>query len=359
LSERIKLTFDDQRALQQILGSPPEDKRVTSEIERAAGVAVHVRGGEVMLEGGDNGELELVERLLGEMYELARSGRPIPRADVTRALEVLRGDPTARLGAVYEDHVLAKTASGRGIAPRSLAQKLYVDTMRRHALTFAIGPAGTGKTYLAVAMAVRRLLDKQVRRIILTRPAIEAGESLGFLPGSFEEKVSPYMRPLYDGLYDMLDGGKVNKLVETGVIEIAPLAYMRGRTLSDAFVILDEAQNTTSAQMKMFLTRLGLGTWAVVTGDPSQVDLPGRQRSGLADALGVLRGVRSIAQCRLDSRDVMRHQLVQDIVKAYDDRTSRDARADKRRHERNGAPATRPPAPEPSSEGGPDGEPDA
>ena len=190
--------------------------------------------------------------------------------------------------------------------------------MRRKPLVFGVGPAGTGKTFLAVAMAVRRLLDKQVRRIILTRPAIEAGESLGFLPGSFEEKVSPYMRPLYDGLEEMLDYNKVQRLTEQGVIEIAPLAYMRGRTLNDAFVILDEAQNATKQQMKMLLTRIGTGTSAVVTGDPTQVDLPKGGSSGLAHALSILKAVPRVGVCRFEQGDVMRHPLVADIIKAYD-----------------------------------------
>src|SRR5690606_22643240 len=241
-----------------------EYKRVVAELEKATGVNLHVRGTEVTLDG-DASSFDLVQRLLEQMFQLARTGRPMLPSDVVRGIEILEQDPEAELTGVYEDVILTKN-SGKTIAPRSLAQKRYVDAMRRNNLVFGVGPAGTGKTFLAVAMAVRRLQDKQIRRIILSRPAVEAGESLGFLPGTLEEKVSPYMRPLYDGLYDMLDGPKVQRMMEQGVIEIAPLAYMRGRTLNDAFVILDEAQNTTREQMKMLLTRIGMGTWTVVTG---------------------------------------------------------------------------------------------
>lgn len=325
--------FNDQRALQLVLGSPPESKRVLAELERSTGVELHVRGNEVTLQGSPEG-LDLVERLLQQNFRMARSGRAMLPTDVARGVEILREDPEAELGKVYDDALISK-ASGKVIAPRSLAQKRYVDAMRRNHLVFGVGPAGTGKTFLAVAMAVRRLQDKQIRRIILTRPAIEAGESLGFLPGTLEEKVSPYMRPLYDGLYDMLDGPKVQRMIEQGVIEIAPLAYMRGRTLNDAFVILDEAQNTTREQMKMLLTRIGQGTWAVVTGDPTQKDLDSRQPSGLPHALRVCGGIPGISVCKFSANDVMRHPLVQDIVRAYDayDAEARE-RAEQRREER-------------------------
>nr|WP_255216634.1 PhoH family protein [Pseudenhygromyxa sp. WMMC2535] len=314
------------------MGSPRDAKRVAVELERATGVSLHVRGSELTLEG-DEDHFDLVQRLLEQMFRLARKGRPMIPSDVARGLEILREDPEAELDAVYEDVVITKS-SGKTIAPRSLAQKRYVEAMRRNHLVFGVGPAGTGKTFLAVAMAVRRLQDKQVRRIILSRPAIEAGENLGFLPGTLEEKVSPYMRPLYDGLYDMLDGPKVQRMMEQGVIEVAPLAYMRGRTLNDAFVILDEAQNTTREQMKMMLTRIGMGTWTVVTGDPSQRDLGGREKSGLNHALRVLSGVPSISVCRFTGNDVMRHPLVQDIVRAYEhDERERAERREERRND--------------------------
>ncbi|WP_244923811.1 PhoH family protein [Enhygromyxa salina] len=335
-SETRKLVFNDQRALQLVLGSPTESKRVVAELERATGVALHLRGTEVTLAGDPEG-FDLVTRLLEQMFSLARAGRPMLPTDVARGIEILRQDGKAVLTGVYDDVIIAKS-SGKNIAPRSLAQKRYVDAMRRNNLVFGVGPAGTGKTFLAVAMAVRRLQDKQVRRIILSRPAVEAGENLGFLPGTLEEKVSPYMRPLYDGLYDMLDGPKVQRMMEQGVIEVAPLAYMRGRTLNDAFVILDEAQNTTREQMKMLLTRIGVGTFTVVTGDPSQRDLDGRERSGLNHAIRVLSGISSVSVCPFSPNDVMRHPLVQDIVRAYEaDSRDRAERRDGRRGNANGA----------------------
>lgn len=323
MTERTKLAFEDQRALAHVLGTPAESKRISAQLANACGVQLHLRGSELTLEGGDGDARQLVSRLFTEMVRLAADGRPIARADVLRALRVLESDPDADLASVFDDVIIAKTSSGRGIAPRSLAQKRYVELMRRKPLVFGVGPAGTGKTFLAVAMGVRRLLDKQVRRIILTRPAIEAGESLGFLPGTFEEKVSPYMRPLYDGLEEMLDYNKVQRLTEQGMIEIAPLAYMRGRTLNDAFVILDEAQNATRQQMKMLLTRIGTGTTVVVTGDPTQVDLPKGGSSGLAHALQILKGVSRCGICQFEAADVMRHPLVADIIKAYDNDAKR------------------------------------
>ncbi|EDM79100.1 probable phosphate starvation-induced protein [Plesiocystis pacifica SIR-1] len=327
--------FNDQRALQLVFGSPSASKRVIAELERGTGVRLHIRGTEIALEGNSD-NFALVERLLHQMVALARTGRPMVPTDIGRGLEILMEDPETKLTKVFDDVVVNK-ANGKPIAPRSLAQKRYVDAMRRNNLVFGVGPAGTGKTFLAVAMAVRRLIDKQVRRIILSRPAIEAGENLGFLPGTLEEKVSPYMRPLYDGLYDMLDGVKVQRLMEQGVIEVAPLAYMRGRTLNDAFVILDEAQNTTREQMKMMLTRLGMGTFAVVTGDPSQKDLHGREKSGLNHALRVLSGIPSVSVCKFTGNDVMRHPLVQDIVRAYehDERERAERREERRAAERN------------------------
>ncbi len=328
MADTRKLVFDDRHSLQLVLGSPGDSQRVAGELERHAGVSLHVRGNEITIEGEDAAKLDLAERLLQQMYTLAGAGRPVAPADVARALAVLERGGTGDLEAVYDDDVLPRKSGGRGVVPRSLAQKQYVEAMRRFNLTFGVGPAGTGKTFLAVAMAVRRFQDKQVRRIILTRPAIEAGEHLGFLPGTLEEKVSPYMRPLHDALHDMLDADKILRMVERGTIEVAPLAYMRGRTLNDAFVILDEAQNATREQMKMLLTRIGTGTWAVVTGDPSQVDLPGGQRSGLGHAVSLLEAVNGIGVVRFTDADVMRHPLVQDIVRAYDrDERSRTDRS--------------------------------
>jgi phosphate starvation-inducible PhoH-like protein len=316
LSSQEKLTFDERDPLQLMLGAVLGEGGAAGMLERETGTRLHVRGHEVVVDGP---EAELVARLLRQLYALARAGNPMEPSDVGRALEVLRHDAEVELREVFEDVILVRPGDGRGIMPRSLNQKRYVASMRRHTLTFGVGPAGTGKTYLAVALAARALADKQVRRIILSRPAIEAGERLGFLPGTLEDKISPYLRPLYDALYDMFQPDKVLRMVEQTVIEIAPLAYMRGRTLNDAFVILDEAQNTTREQMKMFLTRIGANTRAVVTGDPSQVDLPMGQRSGLAHALKVLRGVEGLSVCRFGKGDVMRHPLVQAIIEAYED----------------------------------------
>ena len=327
----IKLSFEDQVPLQLVLGSV--GGQAMEELQRSTGVTLHVRGGEVTIDGED-AATSLVERLLRQMVGMARAGTPIHAGDLGRALEVMRREPRVDLRTLFDDTVVGKTGSGRPIAPRSLAQKYYVDCLRRYDLTFGVGPAGTGKTYLAVAMGMRMLLDKRVRRIILARPAIEAGENLGFLPGTMEEKISPYMRPLYDALHDMLDVQKVLRMMEQGIIEIAPLAYMRGRTLSETFLILDEAQNTTPEQMKMFLTRIGQGSRAVVTGDPSQNDLPNGKRSGLGHALKVLRGVEGVAFCPFSAADVMRHQLVQRIILAYD-------REDQRRRTQGPPPSRR------------------
>ncbi len=313
-------------------------------LEKETGSRLHVRGNEVTIEGPESA---LVERLLKQLYALARSGSPVHPNDVGRALEVLRQDKDADLREVFEDVVIERGTDGKGIMPRSLAQKRYIECLRRRTLTFGVGPAGTGKTFLAVASAARALMDKEVRRVILSRPAIEAGERLGFLPGTLEEKISPYLRPLYDALHDMFPADKVLRMVEQSVIEIAPLAYMRGRTLNDAFVILDEAQNTTREQMKMFLTRIGANSRAVVTGDPSQVDLPGGQRSGLAHALRVLQNVDGVAVCQFTKADVMRHPLVQAIIEAYDDDAKRSkARAEARAAERANGQADGTPGPD-------------
>ncbi len=312
MSAPTKLTFEDREPLQLMLQAVGRHKTT---LEERTGTVVHVRGNVVSVDGP---QVDLVSRLLKQLYALAQQGAPIDSADVLRALAVLEDDADAELGTVFDDTVVSKPVDGKAIVPRSLAQKRYVEYMRRHPLTFGVGPAGTGKTFLAMAMAVRALIDRQCRRIILSRPAMEAGEKLGFLPGTLEEKISPYLRPLYDALHDMFPADKVAHMMEHDIIEIAPLAYMRGRTLNDAFVVLDEAQNTTREQMKMFLTRLGTNTRVVVTGDPSQIDLPGGARSGLAHALRILRGVSGVAVCSFTPEDVMRHPLVQAIIQAYD-----------------------------------------
>jgi len=336
---REKVTFDDPEALQALCGTNNTRLKL---IERTAGAQLHLRGNEITIEA-DAAAAGVAKSALEQLYGFARQGKTLGSDDVVRAVKVLRADGSAELAPIFSDTVLVPRA-GRPITPKGLAQKRYVDTVRACDIVFAAGPAGTGKTYLAMALAVRGLLDKRIRRIVLTRPAVEAGEKLGFLPGTLEEKVNPYLRPLYDALHDMLDPDKIQRLLADDVIEVAPLAFMRGRTLNDSFVILDEAQNTTQEQMKMFLTRLGFGTKAVVTGDPSQTDLPRGLRSGLADAIDLLSGIRGIGLCRFSDADVVRHPLVADIVRAYDarDRARTEAREARRRAEGDGDGAGEP-----------------
>ena len=328
---RERLAFDDPEALQALVGTNNARLKL---IERTAGATLHLRGNEITIEA-DGPAVDLARAALEQLYGFARRGQPLASEDVVRAVKVLRSDATAELDGIFNDPVLVPR-TGRPIAPKTLTQKQYVDTVRADDIVFAIGPAGTGKTYLAMALAVKELLDKRIKRIVLTRPAVEAGEKLGFLPGTLEEKVNPYLRPLYDALHDMLDPDKIQRLMTDDVIEVAPLAFMRGRTLNDSFVILDEAQNTTAEQMKMFLTRLGFGSKAVVTGDPSQTDLPRGLRSGLADALELLSDIRGIGVCRFTDADVVRHPLVAEIVRAYD---ARDRMRSQLRAEREAASA--------------------
>jgi phosphate starvation-inducible protein PhoH and related proteins len=316
-----KLTFDEPESLRALCGQ--NNKRLKL-VERAAGVELHLRGNEITLVG-EAASVELAREALTQLYGFAKRGADLSSDDVVRAVRVLRADRSAELRDIFSDTILVPR-SGRPVTPKGLAQKSYIDAVRQNDIVFAIGPAGTGKTYLAMAMAVRALLDKQVKRIVLTRPAVEAGERLGFLPGSLEEKVNPYLRPLYDALHDMLDFDRARRFVDQGVIEVAPLAFMRGRTLNDSFVILDEAQNASSEQMKMFLTRLGFGAKAVVTGDITQSDLPSGVRSGLREARDLLGGIDGIAFATFSEADVVRHPLVQDIIRAYD-------RAERRRDE--------------------------
>jgi phosphate starvation-inducible PhoH-like protein len=277
---------------------------------------VHVRGNRITLHG-EPSEIALIERLLEEMVTLIRTGQGLSSEAVERIIGMLRAETEERPAEVLSLNILSNR--GRSIRPKTLNQKRYVDAIDKHTITFGIGPAGTGKTYLAVAKGVQALQSKQVNRIILSRPAVEAGERLGFLPGTLTEKIDPYLRPLYDALHDMMDPEIIPKLMASGTIEVAPLAFLRGRSLNDSFIILDEAQNTTPEQMKMFLTRLGFGSKIVVTGDVTQTDLPNGQRSGLRAVEGILDDIEDISFNRLTSHDVVRHRLVAKIVAAYDE----------------------------------------
>jgi phosphate starvation-inducible PhoH-like protein len=279
-------------------------------------VQIRTQGHELLVEG-DDANVDRVDRVVSQLSELMKDGYKLSNADVKTAADLVAQDPTIDI----QDHFLkgSVTAAGkRRVAPKTINQRRYLDAIEAQDIVFGIGPAGTGKTYLAMAQAVSFLVAKKVSRIILARPAVEAGEKLGFLPGDLQEKVNPYLRPLYDALYDMLDVERVARYLERGTIEIAPIAFMRGRTLNDSFVILDEAQNTTSEQMKMFLTRLGFGSKAVITGDVTQIDLPTGRPSGLIEAMKVVNDIEGISFIYFDDRDVVRHRLVQQIVKAYE-----------------------------------------
>jgi phosphate starvation-inducible PhoH-like protein len=289
-------------------------------IESAFDSHILVRGNEITITGPPD-EAEKVGRIFEELLTLLERGHELTDSSVGEAINLIKGEADDGVGEpmrpsdVLGDRLL--TARGKGITPKTIGQKRYVDAIRSSTVTFAIGPAGTGKTYLAVATAVRALQERQVTRLILTRPAVEAGERLGFLPGTLYEKIDPYMRPLYDALFEMTGADTLSRLMERGTVEVAPLAFMRGRTLNDAFIILDEAQNTTPEQMKMFLTRIGFNSKAVVNGDATQTDLPNGQRSGLAVVQEILEEIEGISFCHLGARDVVRHKIVQDIVEAY------------------------------------------
>ena len=280
------------------------------------GVDIQAGSGEIAL-SGDPDKVELAKLTLEKMSEIIRRGETVDRTRIRYAIGLAEEGNADRIGEIMRD-VIAITSRGRQVKCKTLGQRTYVDAIKQNTCTFAVGPAGTGKTYLAIAMAVVAMKNKEIERIILTRPAVEAGEKLGFLPGDLAQKVDPYLRPLYDALHEMLGLDAYQRLVERGAIEVAPLAYMRGRTLNDAFIILDEAQNTTSEQMKMFLTRMGMGSRVIITGDITQIDLPAGRRSGLVEALEVLKNVEGIGISYLSHRDVVRHELVQAIVKAYE-----------------------------------------
>jgi phosphate starvation-inducible PhoH-like protein len=312
-STRQTLVFDDNRMAAELYGDGERTLRI---LERELGVDAHARGNEVRLVG-EPAAVAAARKVLEELYGWLRQGHPVQARDVTSAARLAAGRPDVELAEVYED-VLASVGSRRRVIAKNLSQRRYIELIGGHDLVFAVGPAGTGKTYLAMACAVAALNRREVSRVILTRPAVEAGERLGFLPGTMAEKVNPYLRPLYDALHDMVPFERAERLIERGAIEVAPLAFMRGRTLNDSFVILDEAQNTTSEQMKMLLTRLGFDSRAVVTGDTTQIDLPTDKTSGLVEAIRILEGVEGIGFMRFTEADVVRHPLVQKIIRAYD-----------------------------------------
>src|SRR5450756_706653 len=326
-------------------------------LEDAFGVEIAARGREVSV-SGDPESTALAARLLSEFSKLIERGYTPKKPDLEAAIRILKEEPSTSLVDFFENRSVGP-ALRQVVSPRNVRQQEYLQAVLEYDIVFAIGPAGTGKTYLAVAMAAAALLEKKVKRIVLCRPAVEAGEKLGFLPGDLAEKVNPYLRPLHDALYDILGYEKVGRMLERNIIEVAPLAFMRGRTLNDAFVILDEAQNTTSEQMKMFLTRLGLSSKAVITGDITQIDLPNANRSGMVEAVDILQGVNGLAFVHFDESDVVRHHLVQRIVRAYDEHKTRLAEQQLSLLEsKSGAPqATGNSSPRPASLPGPAEEP--
>jgi phosphate starvation-inducible PhoH-like protein len=311
----LRFEFPDIELARQLFG---EQNRHLARIADALGVHLTTRGTQVQVQG-EAAAGALAGVILNQLYQLLLERFPLYPTDVDHAISVLSRDSRADLKAIFLDTVFI-TAKKRPVTPKSVTQKAYIDAIRRYDMVFGIGPAGTGKTYLAMAMAVAALSKKQVNRIILTRPAVEAGEALGFLPGGLADKVDPYLRPLYDALHDMMRYEKASTLMEGGVIEVAPLAFMRGRTLNDAFIILDEAQNTTSEQMRMFLTRIGFSSKAVITGDITQTDLPANKASGLVEAATILKGIEGIHFVYFSKEDVVRHRLVQAIIQAYEQR---------------------------------------
>lgn len=308
-----KLSFPDPELIRSLCGQHNTHLQL---LEKKIGVSVHARGNVLLLQGGE-WEVELADKVLNQLYELLKANYPVYLNDVDYAIRILSGDQSADLKRIFRDEVYISSKK-KIIAPKSVNQKEYIDSIRKFDMVFGIGPAGTGKTYLAMAMAISSLVKKEVNRVVLARPAVEAGEHLGFLPGDLYEKVNPYLRPLYDALHDMMDFENASRLIQQGVIEVAPLAYMRGRTLNDSFVILDEAQNVTPEQMKMFLTRLGFSSKTVITGDVTQIDLPNGQSSGLIEAKEILEDIEGIQFVFFSREDVIRHPLVQEIIDAYE-----------------------------------------
>jgi phosphate starvation-inducible PhoH-like protein len=310
----LKVTFPKVELARQLFG---EHNGNIQRIADALDIRIHTRGNTANIEG-DTIDAQLAENILNQLYHLLKEGYPVYENDVDYAIRVLSEDDKADLKDIFLDTVFI-TSKKLAITPKSRAQKNYIDAIRHHDIVFGIGPAGTGKTYLAMAMAVAALSKGIVNRIILTRPAVEAGEALGFLPGDLAEKVDPYLRPLYDALHDMMKFEKVSAMLQRGIIEVAPIAFMRGRTLNDSFIILDEAQNTTSEQMKMFLTRIGFSSKAVITGDITQIDLPTEKTSGLIESKNILQYIKGIEFVFFTKKDVVRHKLVQEIINAYEE----------------------------------------
>jgi phosphate starvation-inducible protein PhoH and related proteins len=312
--KKTRLSFPEINFAQQLFG---EHNQNIQTIAKALDVIINTKGNTLIIEG-DLVDVDLAGNILNQLYGIIKEKRPVYPADVDHAIKILAKDSHVNLKDIFLDTVFVNSKK-RQISPKNLSQKEYIDAIRNYDMVFGIGPAGTGKTYLAMAMAVESLIKGKVNRIILTRPAVEAGEALGFLPGNLAEKVDPYLRPLYDALHDMMQFEKVSTLMQSNVIEVAPLAFMRGRTLNDAFIILDEAQNTTSEQMKMFLTRIGFSSKAVITGDITQTDLPVGSSSGLVECKNILQNINGIKFVFFSKADVVRHKLVQEIIKAYED----------------------------------------
>lgn len=306
------LQFEDNNIVRELYGQQNENLK---EIESLYGIRIHSRGGKLSLEG-ESKEVESAYKFLSKIYTLMEKGYSLDPGDLELASRIV-DENSIQLEDVFLDTVCVSTRK-KIIAPKSLTQKLYIESIRKHDIVFGVGPAGTGKTYLAMAMAVSAFVNKEVNRIILTRPAVEAGEKLGFLPGDLSQKVDPYLRPLLDALYDMMDYERASRLIDKNAIEVAPLAFMRGRTLNDAFVVLDEAQNTTPMQMKMFLTRLGFNSKAVITGDTTQIDLGKEEKSGLLEAESLVKKIEGISFVYFSKKDVVRHPLVRQIIEAYE-----------------------------------------
>jgi phosphate starvation-inducible PhoH-like protein len=309
------MQFEDTNIVRELYGQQNENLK---EIENLYGIKIHSRGGKLSLEGKSN-EVESAYKFLSKIYTLMEKGYSLDPGDLELASRIVN-ENSIQLEDVFLDTVCVSTRK-KIIAPKSLTQKLYIESIRKHDIVFGVGPAGTGKTYLAMAMAISAFVNKEVNRIILTRPAVEAGEKLGFLPGDLSQKVDPYLRPLLDALYDMMDYDKASRLIDKNAIEVAPLAFMRGRTLNDAFVVLDEAQNTTPMQMKMFLTRLGFNSKAVITGDTTQIDLGKGEKSGLLEAESLVKKIEGISFVYFSKNDVVRHPLVRQIIEAYEQMT--------------------------------------